>query len=173
MRITDIFKRFDKKKKYSIDNAAANEMLQNVFAAYNKEPNTIPFDKLVLRRKISTRSYKIGMFITAFLLLLTFLSPLAFPHSPAKITNVNSSHSGIEIVGHHIEKGIFYLTLSTDDIDYKDSYMVNADNVMFSAISFDEKTCTIEFPYNKEEVNIFIFTNDGGTLQLLLTPKQP
>ena len=48
---------FEKKNKYEMNIDTANEILQNVFAAESKTPNTVPFDKLVLRQKANTRFY--------------------------------------------------------------------------------------------------------------------
>ena len=43
------------KKTYQMNIDKANDTLQNVFAACNKAPNTIPFDKLVLQQAAHTR----------------------------------------------------------------------------------------------------------------------
>ena len=66
---------FYKKHRYEMDIKLANETLQNIFAACDRAPNTIPFDKLVLRQKTNTRLYNILLIITAILFLLTLLFP--------------------------------------------------------------------------------------------------
>ena len=42
---------FRKKKTYQMDIKSADTTLQNIFAACNETPNTVPFDKLLLRQK--------------------------------------------------------------------------------------------------------------------------
>ncbi len=67
---------FKKRNVYEIDMIQANNTLQNVFAACNQAPNTIPFDKLVLRNQLDTKIYNRLLIITSIALLFTFLSPL-------------------------------------------------------------------------------------------------
>lgn len=69
---------FGRKNKYEMNMDTANTILQNVFASESKIPNTVPFDKLVLRQKANTRFYDRILIILFLVLLLTFLSPLAF-----------------------------------------------------------------------------------------------
>lgn len=66
---------YKKQKKYEINIDRANDILQNVFAAESKTPNTIPFDKLVLRAKPDTRRYDIPLCLAVLLLILTLISP--------------------------------------------------------------------------------------------------
>ena len=54
----------------------ANNALQNILSTCNQPVNTIPFDKLVLRKKINAASYNRLMVATAVIFVLTFLSPL-------------------------------------------------------------------------------------------------
>ena len=67
---------FRKNKIYKMDPGQANSALQNIFAACDQTPNTIPFDKLLLRQKLNTRKYDILLCVIALALFFTFLSPL-------------------------------------------------------------------------------------------------
>ena len=42
---------FHKKNRYELDMTTANNALQNILSSCNQPVNTIPFDKLVLRKK--------------------------------------------------------------------------------------------------------------------------
>lgn len=64
-----------RKKTYQMDVAQASSALQNIFAACDQAPNTIPFDKIILRQKLNTQIYIRLIIITLIVLLLTFLSP--------------------------------------------------------------------------------------------------
>lgn len=172
MKLPHIFQKFSKKKKYSIDNQMANEMLQNVFAACDREPNTIPFDKLILRRKINTRAYTIGMFLTSLILAITFFLPLAFPPTKATVTSLGGKEEQLKIISHRVEQDLFYLELEDMDISLTDSYMITFDGDVYPAESFDSNTGTLVFPYLNQEVNIYIYDIQGNVLQILLTPKQ-
>lgn len=172
MRLPKLFQKFSKKKKYSLNDQMANEMLQNVFAACDREPNTIPFDKLILRRKISTRAYTFGMTVTTIILAITFLLPLAFPPTKATVTNLGNNNDKLKITSHRVDENLFYLDLEDIEIDTETSYMLTADGELYYPTSFDSSTDTVVFPYLNQEVNIYIYDTEGNLLQLLLTPKK-
>lgn len=68
---------FHKKNRYELDMATANNALQNILSSCNQPVNTIPFDKLVLRKKVNAASYNRLIVATTLIFVLTFLSPLA------------------------------------------------------------------------------------------------
>ena len=47
---------FHKKNRYELDMTTANNALQNILSSCNQPVNTIPFDKLVLRKKVNAAS---------------------------------------------------------------------------------------------------------------------
>src|SRR5574344_1679023 len=130
---------FRKKKKYVMDIKTADKTLQNVFAACNKEPNSIPFDKLLLRQKLNTKGYTCRMWISFAILLLTFLAPLAFKPSSFKLASSASSDRNIQIVESHTEDNgqEFVLTLMGDDIDYDHITMTDQHGNSYQTISCD------------------------------------
>lgn len=162
---------FRKNKKYQMNMDTANTILQNVFAAESQTPNTIPFDKLVLREKANTRFYDRFLVMLSVVVLFVFLSPLAFiPITGNPITGFSSGT--LELVDDYVEKDCLYLQVDGAPVLYKDAYLETTDGTRYSPISFDEKTGTLCFPYIENlESNIYIPTMDGGTLHLLLTPQ--
>lgn len=56
--------------------ALADETLQNVFEACSRTPNTVPFDKLVLKQKAATKKYNILLLWTSVILALTAVLPV-------------------------------------------------------------------------------------------------
>ena len=68
---------FHKKNRYELDMTTANNALQNILSSCNQPVNTIPFDKLVLRKKVNAASYNRLIVATTLIFVLTFLSPLA------------------------------------------------------------------------------------------------
>ena len=67
---------FKKRNTYEMNVDTANAILQNVFAAEDKTPNTLSFDKIVLRQKANTRFYDKILRVLLLVLTLSFLSPL-------------------------------------------------------------------------------------------------
>jgi hypothetical protein len=64
------------RRKYTLDVAAAGATLQNVFETCNQAPNTIPFDKLVLKQDADTGKYDIWLVFTFIIFILTAIIPV-------------------------------------------------------------------------------------------------
>lgn len=108
-----------KKKQYDIDMKTANQTLQNVFAACNQEPNTIPFEKIVLRQKARTLSMHICMWLSLIFLILTLLTPLCFRNEIFQVRDVNdASYHYMTVVDHYFEGDYFTIKLKGENIDY-------------------------------------------------------
>lgn len=166
MNIKNIFR---KEKKYEMNMSQANETLQNVFAACDKEPNKIPIDKLVLRQKANTKFFTIGKYIAAFFLALVLIAPLTFEHAPAKISKTINKVTNFVIVEHYIEDSLFTMNLTGDEIDYENSYATTPDGEIYSPTFYNDG-CTISFPYDNKELNIFIYNKSGSYIQVIITP---
>lgn len=63
------------RKKYTLDVAVAGATLQNVFETCNQAPNTIPFDKLVLKQEADTDKYDKWLVLTFIIFILTAILP--------------------------------------------------------------------------------------------------
>ena len=61
---------FHKKNRYELDMTTANNALQNILSTCNQPVNTIPFDKLVLRKKVNAASYNRLIVATAVIFVL-------------------------------------------------------------------------------------------------------
>ena len=150
----------------------ANETLQNVFAACDKEPNMVPFDILLFKKEASTKFYNICMAIALFAFLIIFMMPLAFPHDSMHITHVDySTDTDISVIDHTVSADTLRLVLD-DSIDYSNTFMEDANGKVFKPQSYDPASHTIIFSYHQDEVNIFIFDDSGKQLHLLITPEE-
>lgn len=166
-----LFDKLRKKKTYTMDIKLADETLQNVFAACEQPPNTIPFDKLILRQKLNTKSYSIRMWISLAILILTFFAPLLLKSSTFKITYPEHVSCDINLIEHHVQDNLLFLTVSGDTVDYERIYMETANADVYSPISYDAESGVIILPYPKGECNIYIPDHSGNTLHLLISPK--
>jgi len=154
-----------------MDMERANATLQNVFAACDQAPNTIPFDKLVLRQKMNTRIYNRMIAITALLIALTFVSPLVIVPM-ANVTNDIFLPKPVSVLKDYVENDILYLQLEGDHILYGEAYMESTDGTVYAPISYDKKQGIIAFLYlSDEESNIYIPVRGAEAVHLLLTPR--
>ena len=154
-----------------MDMDTANAALQNILAACDKAPNTIPFDKIVLRQKANTKPYNRLIVLTAVLLLLTFLSPLVIVPIATRLEPYFAPEP-VKLINDYIEDDILYLQFSGDDICYDQAYIELPDGERTSSIPVDTDKGWIGFPYNgTEEINIYIPLEKGSHVHYLLTPK--
>ncbi|WP_075721600.1 hypothetical protein [Roseburia sp. 499] len=161
---------FSKNKKYHLNSKQANDTLQNVFAACHHTPNTVPFDKILLRQKKNTRTYDVLLFLTALLLLVTFLSPLAVAPTEYLLQR-DTTHEKIVLVSDNLTDDVLCLTLSGDGILFGRAYQETDTGIKEPALSYDSKAGTICFTYHKTETNIYIPIENAPTFHLLLSPK--
>ena len=156
------------KQEYQLDIKSADQTLQNIFAACNVSPNTVPFDKLILRQKVRLRPYNICLIITFILLLLTLTAPLPFfyLYYPGK-----EAHA-ITLNQHYVEDNILYIKVAPchGSIDRTNSYLITASGEKIDALSYDQENHILAFPYLDEECNIYIPGENNSTLHLLYTP---
>ncbi len=156
------------RKQYKIDMNSADQTLQNIFAACNVEPNTIPFDKLILREHKRLMPYNICLAITILILLITLSTPLIF----IPFSNTNGKLHIITLEQHHIEDGILYIKVKPchGSIDLNNSYMLTCTGEKIAVLSYDSENHILAFPYLNEECNIYILGENNSTLHLLYTP---
>jgi len=153
------------KKTYQMNIDKANDTLQNVFAACNKAPNTIPFDKLVLQQAAHTRPYDYLLWIITIMLALTLLAPLSF----IKLENPTNA-APIVLTKQCVENNKLYLTLDSGNhvIHYEEAYLVSPGGTIYEIVSYDTKTNTLCFPNIAPNCNIYIPYDDDQTLHLQL-----
>ncbi len=163
---------FKAKKRYEMDIKTADKMLQNVFAACDTQPNKVPFDKIVLRNKTDIRSERLLICITAFLFILTLITPLFLPKGSAFVSVDPSQGRPLSVISHEMKEDSFNITFEGNRIDISSSYMEGTDGSVVYASSYDDSTNTVTFPYDKKEYNIYVYDVNGKCIHLLLTPRK-
>lgn len=163
---------FNKNKKYEIDVKTADQMLQNVFAACNTEPNRIPFDKIALRSKQDYKSDNSFVIATILLIIITFVAPLLFPPSKIFLSVDPSRERPLLIEEHSLTEDTFNISLKGAAIDLQNTYMVGDSGEVLTPTSYDREDNALVFPFNNEEYNIYITDINGKTLHLLLSPRK-
>lgn len=162
---------FHKKNKYEINIETANAALQNVFSACDKVPNSIPFDKLLLREKLNTRLYDRILILLSVLLLLTFLSPLAVV-PVSEFLDSRFAPEKVLLEDDYVEDGVLYIRLTGDNILFDEAYLEMPDGTVIPVLSYDKNSQTLCFPFITEaETNIYIPVKDNTPLHLLLSPE--
>ncbi len=158
---------FRKKKTYQMDIKSADTTLQNIFAACNETPNTVPFDKLLLRQKAHTRNYDILLAIIALIIFITLLAPLPFL---AFRETVN--YSPVILEEHYVSNDRLHLVLDTgnQEIKYEEAYLVSATGTVYEIVSYDDSAHSLCFPYVPYECNIYIPYGNDLQLHLLISP---
>ena len=165
---------FNRRKKYTMNVKAADMTLQNVFSACDQAPNQVPFDKIILRNKLTYRSDNTYISVTAVLLLLTFLIPVFLPHSDdLSFLSVDyKSSNTMSVVSHNMADDKFTVQVNESNIDVESSYILGPDNQMLPPLEYDEAGNTLVFPVGEGEYNVFIYDNDGRCLHLLISPRK-
>lgn len=157
------------KKKNQMDIETANQTLQNVFAACNHKPNSIPFETIVSQRKANTGYVTICMWICIVFLIATLLSPLCFYQTSFHVSDLLSISEFITIEEHSFADDCFTIKLKGDNIDYdKISIMDEGGTVILpDEIIPEEQMIRIYQPTGT--LNIYIPDKDGHTLLAVLT----
>ncbi len=162
---------FHKKNRYELDMTTANNALQNILSSCNQPVNTIPFDKLVLRKKVNAASYNRLIAATALLFVLTFLSPLAIvPLS--ELSETLFVPAPAELTLDYVENNILSLQFSGDNILYREAFMETLSGEIIEPLSVDVSQGVISFPFLSEEANIYVPVKGGETIHLLFTPDE-
>lgn len=156
---------FPKKKTYQIDMEQANAALQNVFAACNEAPNTVPIDRLLLHQAAHKRTYDIFLRVIIVLLLLTLLSPLPFLCF-MQTTNA----SPIVLEEHYVKGDKLYLELDFGNhtIKFEEAYLVSPGGTIYEIVSYDSQTHVLCFPYIAQACSIYIPYDENSLLHLQL-----
>lgn len=160
---------FHKKNRYELDMTTANNALQNILTTCNQPVNTIPFDKLVLRKKINAASYNRLIIATALIFVLTFLSPLAI----IPLSELNErlfSPTPAVLTLDYVENNILSLKFTGENILYEEAFMETLSGEIIAPLSVDSSKGVINFPFLSEEANIYVPVKNGEPLHLLFTP---
>lgn len=160
---------FRRNKIYSINRKAANEALQNVFAACEQTPNTQSLDALLFKNIANTTLVKLGKWLSVALLVLILLCPIVF-YTAGKQGIDGNSRTDITVTEHHIDikDQCFVMTLSGDNIYYEGIYAKKEDGSVIYPISTDPDG-TVKFHFESGTLNIYIPDTEGGIVQAVLS----
>ena len=94
---------FRRNKVYSINKQAANEALQNVFAACEQEPNTQSLDALLIKNIANTTLVKTGKWMSIALLILILACPMVF-YMAGKESEEKPRKTEISVTSHYLDE---------------------------------------------------------------------
>lgn len=163
---------FRKKQRYNIGKKAADETLQNIFAACDQKPNDKSLESIRVWTIANTTAVKVGLYVSLFALLLILLSPLAFRNQEKAHFGFNApSKNEVEVVSHHIDDAnhCFVMIIKGRGVDYDGIYgkYDNGKVVFPSEISIE--TGEVRIPFTEGNLNIYIPKEDGTTTQAVLS----
>ena len=160
---------FRRNKVYSIDKKAANETLQNVFAACEQTPNTRSLDALLFKNIANTTLVKTGKWIAIALLVLILLSPFVF-YVAGKQAELKPHQTDIIITEHYLdeENECFVFRLSGSNIYYDGIYAKSGDGSVIKPLETQDDG-TVKFHFTEGTLNIFIPDTEGGIVQAVLS----
>lgn len=160
---------FRRNKVYSINKKAANEALQNVFAACEQTPNTQSLDFLLFKNIANTTLVKTGKWISIALMILVLLCPLVFYMAQDK-GKTGSHKPDIVVTNHYLdsENDCFVMELSGTGIYYDGIYAKREDGSVIYPIEA-RPDGTVKFRFKSGTINIFIPDTEGGIVQAVLS----
>lgn len=149
---------FSIKKTYQMNMDDANTALQNIFAACNTPPNTVPFDKILLQQTAHTKPYDTTLRMIAVLLFLTLILPFVFigfrqPDNVSPITIKEQYVAG--------DKLYLKMDFGNHTIKFEEAYLVSQGGIIYEIVSYDTQTlcfpyiapnCSVYIPYDKNQV---------------------
>ena len=160
---------FRRNKIYSINRKAANEALQNVFAACEQAPNTQSLDALLFKNIANTTLVKAGKWMSVVLLVLILLSPIAF-YSVRNESGAKPHKTDITVTNHYLdeENGCFVMEIAGTNIDYDGIYAKKENGAKIYPIESDHNGI-VKFRFEKGTLNIYIPDTEGGIVQAVLS----
>ena len=150
------------------DTKREDKTLDNILKAIDAEPVKISkgtrFKQSLIRltsNRIFAFSVKLIPFAVLFVLLLHII--------------LSSSHGalrGLSLVGHQVKDGHLYVTVSNASIDAEKSYMESSDGekIIHPELEGIRENIAV-FEYDGKEYNIFLYSTDGRSLQMLIDSK--
>lgn len=153
--------------EFHMNKEDADKLLQNVFEAAGKQPNTIPFDKLLLRRKIQTTNLFIARGAALIILILTFISPLVFRQAQLSMRRP-------VIIDNYLYNEQLYITISSHSkgVDYEKTYAKNDQGTQLLPTYIDRKNRLIAFDTEDKSLNIYITNYAGNITHAIYTSNE-
>ncbi len=152
--------------EYTIDTEVADQMLQNVFKSVGQKPNTIPFDKLLLRQKAKTGNLRIARAVAVAALIFTFIMPFVFRKS-------YMDHTKPQIIQDYKEEGMLWIQLNDIDsgVDFSTIYAKTEDGTILLPAKIDAKAQKVAFEIKEKTLNIYISDYSGNVTHAVYTAK--
>lgn len=147
------------------DKETANELLNNIFESCNISPSSKSLDTVMKKRQAERRPLFIMKMVSAIFLVLTVLTPLAFRRDPS--FDIVSSSKTVAVTSHSLYDDCFVMTLS-GDADYSNIYAKKNDGAIIFPDKLETSSGLVIFPYNGNELNIYIPTASGECIQAIL-----
>lgn len=158
-----------KSRKYDMDLETANQTLQNVFAACNQKPNTIPFEKIILRKKAKT-AFVIGCkYVSLLFLILVLLSPLCFYSNDFQVYDDSGISKPIIVEAHYFENDCFTIKFKGDNIDYDNISIMDEGGTIDIPDEIIPSENIIRLYHPTGTTNIWIPDHDGHNLTVVLS----
>ncbi len=160
---------FRRNKVYSLNRKAANEALQNVFAACDQTPNTQSLDALLFKNIANTTLVKTGKWMSVALLVLILLSPTVF-YMAGRNSQKPPHKADITVIDHYLDKenDCFVMQLQGTDIDYAAIYAKKENGDLVYPTETDPSGI-VKFHFESGTLNIFIPDTEGGIVQAVLS----
>lgn len=155
-------------KNYNIDKDTANDLLNSVLDSCNIPQPSKPMDKMILKRNLNVKPFKILKYVSVLLLIFCICAPLFFKPDPS-FSLIQSSNT-VVVSSHSLYENCFIMTLS-GDADYKNIYAKKEGGAIIFPDTSDSLTGVVVFPYNGDPLNIFIPTMSGECIQAVLHEK--
>ena len=158
-----------KSHKYDMDLETANQTLQNVFAACNQKPNTIPFEKIVLRKKAKTAAVVACKYISLLFLILVLLSPFCFYNNDFRVYDNSGISKPIIVEAHYYENDCFTIKFRGDNINYDEISVVDESDTVSAPDEIIKPESTIRIYQPHGTLNIYVPDYNGNTLHAVLS----
>ena len=160
---------FRRNKIYSINKKAANEALQNVFAACDQTPNTQSLDALLFKNMANTTLVKFGKWMSIALMILVLLCPLVF-YMEGQNNEGGTHKADIVVTNHYLdsENDVFVMELAGNDIYYDGIYAKTESGSVVYPTETDNNG-TVKFHFDGGTLNIYIPDTEGGIVQAVLS----
>lgn len=157
------------KKKHQMDIETANQTLQNVFAACNHKPNSIPIETILSQRKVNTGYVSVCMWVCIAFLIAVLLSPIGLYQTNFHISSLLSISDFITIEEHSLTDDCFTMKLKGDNIDYDKISMMDDGGTVILPDEIIPEEQIIRIYHPSGTLNIYIPDKDGHTLLAVLT----
>jgi len=158
---------FNSKAKLNQDKA--NEILNNVFDSCNIPPSSKSFEEIMAenyRKRIPLAVYK---FIATLFMFAAVLVPFLFKPDPN--FRLTAYDKNVVVTSHNLYDSCFIMTL-TGSADYDNIYAKKNNGAIIFPEKADESAGLVIFPYDGDDLNIYIHTNNGGCIQAVLAEKK-